>query len=153
MLKIRLQRVGRVHEPVFRLVLTDSKHGPKSGKVFEVLGSYDARQSEKAQINGEQALHWLSKGAQASDTAHNLLIKLGILKGTKRNVIPAKVIAAAKAPKEVPAPTLAESEVGAPTSAEQNVGAEPEPQVEATPVPTPEAAPADEPVESKDEVV
>jgi small subunit ribosomal protein S16 len=139
MLKIRLQRVGRVHEPVFRLVLTDSKNGPKSGKVLEVLGSYDARQSEKAQINGEQALHWLSKGAQASDTAYNLLVKLGILKGTKRNVIPAKVIAAAKAPKEVPAPAAPIAETA--------------PAPEIAPEPTPEAAPADEPVESKDEVV
>ena len=31
MLMIRLQRVGRVHEPTFRVVLVDSKRGPKSG--------------------------------------------------------------------------------------------------------------------------
>ena len=37
MLIIRLQRVGRVHEPSFRIVLTDSKFGPKSGKAVEVL--------------------------------------------------------------------------------------------------------------------
>ncbi|MFZ2523132.1 MAG: 30S ribosomal protein S16 [Minisyncoccia bacterium] len=43
MLKIRLQRVGRKHEPVFRLVLTDSKNSTKSGKYLENLGNYDAR--------------------------------------------------------------------------------------------------------------
>ncbi|KKP80043.1 MAG: hypothetical protein UR80_C0040G0004 [Parcubacteria group bacterium GW2011_GWB1_35_5] len=45
---IRLQRVGRKHEPVFRLVLTDSKNGPKSGKFLEILGSYDTRRKDDA---------------------------------------------------------------------------------------------------------
>ena len=43
MLMIRLQRVGRKHEPVFRLVLTDSKNSTKSGRFLEVLGSYSPK--------------------------------------------------------------------------------------------------------------
>ena len=50
MLMIRLQRVGRKNEPVFRVVLTDSKNGPKSGKFLEVLGSYDSRRAEKPKL-------------------------------------------------------------------------------------------------------
>ena len=98
MLMIRMQRVGRVHEPVFRLVLTDSKNGPKSGKFKEILGSYDARRAENAQVTGERVNYWVSKGAKLSDTAHNLLVKKGIIVANKRNVLPKGVILKAKAP-------------------------------------------------------
>jgi len=37
MLKIRLQRIGRKNEAAFRLVVTDSKNGPQSGKFLEIL--------------------------------------------------------------------------------------------------------------------
>ena len=54
MLKIRLQRVGRIHEPKFRLVLTDSKNATRSGKSLEILGNYDSRQGENAVFNTER---------------------------------------------------------------------------------------------------
>jgi len=56
MLMIRLQRVGRKHEPVFRLVLTDSKNGPKSGKFLEILGSYDTRRKDDAVFKIEKII-------------------------------------------------------------------------------------------------
>ncbi len=120
MLIIRLQRVGRVHEPSFRIVLTDSKFGPKSGKSVEVLGSYDARKGKGTNhVDGEKVKYWISKGAQVSDTVHNYLVSEKILTGKKINVLPknkiinakkvleekAKAEAAAKAPK--PAPEVA----------------------------------------------
>ena len=71
MLIIRLQRVGRVHEPSFRIVLTDSKNGPKSGKYLKNLGWYDSRTKNKAeQLDTEAIKHWISKGAKLSDTLH-----------------------------------------------------------------------------------
>ena len=91
MLMIRLQRVGRKHEPVFRLVLTDSKNGPKSGKAVEVLGSYDARKGKGTNhVDGEKVKYWISKGAQVSDTVHNFLVKEKIIEGKKKNVLPKK---------------------------------------------------------------
>ncbi|MCR4306566.1 MAG: 30S ribosomal protein S16 [Candidatus Yonathbacteria bacterium] len=89
MLKIRLQRVGRKHDPSFRLVLTDSKNGPQSGKFLEVLGSYNARFG-KPEIKGDRVIYWVSKGAQVSDTVHNLLINEKIIEGKKINVLPRK---------------------------------------------------------------
>lgn len=127
MLIIRLQRVGRVHEPTFRIVLTDSKFGPKSGKPVEVLGSYDARKGKgNNHVDGEKVKYWISKGAQVSDTVHNFLVDQKILTGKKINVLPknkiinakkakeeaAKAEAAAKAPKPesvVEAPVVAET--------------------------------------------
>ena len=85
MLKIRLQRIGRVHEPSFRLVLTDSKNSTKSGRFKEVLGSYDPRKSTDS-LHGERIKYWLSMGANPTDTVHNLLVKHRIINAKKVNV-------------------------------------------------------------------
>jgi len=89
MLKIRLKRVGRKHDPSFRLVVLESQRGPKSGDYVENLGSYNARTDEKT-IHADRVKHWISVGAQPSDTAHNLLVELGIITGKKVNVLPKK---------------------------------------------------------------
>jgi small subunit ribosomal protein S16 len=102
---IRLQRVGRKHEPVFRLVVTDSKNGPKSGKYIEVLGSYDPRTENKLeQFNMEKIKNYMSKGAKLSDTVHNFLVSKKAISGKKINALPKK-----KPIKK------AEAEAGAPT--------------------------------------
>ncbi len=88
---IRLQRVGRVHEPTFRLVLTDSKNGPKSGKYLEVLGSYDPRRENKLeQFDTDKIKYWISKGAKLSDTVHNYLVSKKLIAGKKINALPKK---------------------------------------------------------------
>ena len=92
MLKIRLQRVGRRHEPSFRLVLTDSKNSTKSGRFKEVLGSYDPRHGGAGSRESNDSLHaerikyWLSNGANPTDTVHNLLVKHRIINAKKINV-------------------------------------------------------------------
>lgn len=91
MLMIRLQRVGRKHEPTFRLVLTDSKNGPKSGKYLEVLGSYDSRLDNKIeQFKAERIKEHISKGAKLSDTVHNFLVSKKVITGKKVNALPKK---------------------------------------------------------------
>ena len=85
MLKIRLQRVGRRHEPNFRLVLTDSKNSTKSGRFKENLGSYDPRKSNDS-LNAERIKYWLSQGALPTDTVHNLLVKHKVINAKKINV-------------------------------------------------------------------
>ena len=105
MLMIRLQRVGRVHEPKFRVVLTDSKNGPKSGKYVEVLGSYDARiKNEAKQFDVEKIKYWISKGAKLSDTLHNFLVHEKVISGKKVNALPKKTPLKKDAPAEVAAP-------------------------------------------------
>lgn len=90
MLMIRLQRVGRKHEPVFRLVLTDSKNGPKSGKFLEILGSYDARRGEKAEFKTDRVKELMAQGAKLSGTVHNILVERKVIEGKKINVLPKK---------------------------------------------------------------
>lgn len=91
MLKIRLQRVGRKNEPSFRVVLVDSKMGPKSGKALEVLGSHDFREGKgNNSLKADKIKYWVSKGAQVSETMHNLLVAEKIITGKKINVLPKK---------------------------------------------------------------
>lgn len=89
MLKIRLQRVGRKHEPTFRVVLTDSKNSTKSGRFTEILGSYDPRKKTEV-FAGDRIKEWMGKGAQVSGTLHNLLVSHKIIDGKKLNVLPHK---------------------------------------------------------------
>jgi small subunit ribosomal protein S16 len=104
MLKIRLQRTGRTNDPSYRVVVTEHTNGPKSGRAVESLGSYNPKTKERI-LNSERITYWLSKGAQASGTMHNMLVSAGIISGKKVNVLPKKTVpkkeeaAAAEAPK------------------------------------------------------
>ncbi|MEX0924676.1 MAG: 30S ribosomal protein S16 [Candidatus Paceibacterota bacterium] len=89
MLSIRLQRIGRKGIPAHRVVVQDSHQSPKSGRVVEILGSYDPRKDAPV-IDSERASYWLSNGAQASGTVYNLFVDLGLVKGGKKNVLPKK---------------------------------------------------------------
>ena len=101
MLMIRLQRVGRKHEPTFRVVLVDSKRGPKSGQALEVLGNHDTRKAkQQSQVNADRVKYWISKGAQLSDTMRNLLITKKIITGKKVNALPKKRPIKKEAPEE-----------------------------------------------------
>lgn len=86
---IRLQRVGRTNDPSFRVVVTDSKNGPKSGKFLEIVGSHNPK-TEATTIDAERVKHWLAHGAQPSGTLRNLLITQKIIDGKKVNVLPRK---------------------------------------------------------------
>jgi small subunit ribosomal protein S16 len=89
MLMIRLQRTGRKNDASFRVVLTDSKNAAKSGKFKEILGSY-APKSGEVIFKADRIKHWMSFGAQASDTVHNFLVHQKIVEGKKKNVLSKK---------------------------------------------------------------
>lgn len=132
MLKIRLQRIGRKNEPSFRLVVTESQNSTKSGKSLEVLGSHDFRKTNTI-LHKDRIVYWMSKGAQVSDTAHNLLVSNKIINDKKRNVLPKKTYTA---------PVVEEVKVEAP-KVEAPKAEEPAAKVEETVVEAPqEEAPA-----------
>lgn len=89
MLKMRLQRVGRRNDPSYRVVVTDSRTGPKSNKHVDLLGSYSPKLNH-VQIDGERAKDWIKKGVQVSDTVHNILVGQKLIDGKKINVLPRK---------------------------------------------------------------
>lgn len=114
MLKIRLQRVGRVNIPTFRVVVTDSKNSTKSGRSLEVIGTFDPVNNVK-EIKTDRVKHWMNHGAKLSDTVHNWLIEKKVIPGKKVNALPKKkpiVKADAKkdaAPAAAPATPAAEA--------------------------------------------
>jgi len=79
MVRIRLRRVGSKHQPSFRLVAID-REAPRDGRFLELLGQYNPR-TEPATILVEEArvLHWLSQGAQPSESVAKLLSQVGTL--------------------------------------------------------------------------
>lgn len=89
MLMVRFQRAGRKNDPAFRIVVTEKRSKPVSGGL-EIVGSYHPK-TKHTVLNTERILYWLSKGAQASPTLHNLLIAKGVLTGKKVNVVRAPV--------------------------------------------------------------
>ena len=73
MLAIRLQRLGAKKRPFFRVVVIDS-HASRDGRALEVLGHYNPKTvPEIFEFKRERFEHWLSHGAQLSDTVRTLL--------------------------------------------------------------------------------
>ena len=71
--RLRLKRTGKKKQPSYRVVAVDSRK-PRDGRVLEIIGTYDPRQEPSAiSIANERAVHWLSHGAQPSDTVSKLL--------------------------------------------------------------------------------
>ncbi|MBI4224983.1 MAG: 30S ribosomal protein S16 [Candidatus Sungbacteria bacterium] len=85
MLVIRLQRVGRKNDPAYRMVVGERRSKPQSNGM-EVLGSYHPKTKETI-LKNDRILHWMSKGAQVSDTAYNMLVSKGVVSGKKRSVV------------------------------------------------------------------
>tara|TARA_B100000745_G_scaffold300564_1_gene255356 strand:- start:41556 stop:41963 length:408 start_codon:yes stop_codon:yes gene_type:complete len=89
MLKIRLQRTGRKNDPSYRVVVTEHTRGPKSEKHVDRVGFYNPKTKEQ-NLSEEKIKHWISVGAQASGTVHNMLVKAGIVDADTINVLPQK---------------------------------------------------------------
>lgn len=87
MLMIRLQRVGKKKLSSYRLIISEKARDTKD-VYLELLGTYDPHAKENQfKPNAERINYWLSKGAQASTTIHNLLVSAGIVKGKKEKSV------------------------------------------------------------------
>lgn len=84
MLKLRLKRIGRKHDPSFRVVVTESS-GPPQGAYLESVGFYNAN-LKQLKLNGERMKYWLAHGAQPTDVVHNLMVKEGVIESAKKAV-------------------------------------------------------------------
>jgi small subunit ribosomal protein S16 len=63
--KIRLQRFGKKHQPTYRIVVIDSRR-QRDGKVLDTLGHYDPLHKDSFALNVERLQFWLARGAQMS---------------------------------------------------------------------------------------
>lgn len=81
MLVIRLQRIGKKHQPSFRIVVSE-RRSKLGGPPVEDLGAYNP-QTKAMAVDKEKVAHWIKVGAKATPTVHNLLVKAGAIVGPK----------------------------------------------------------------------
>src|SRR5437016_14063152 len=125
---IRLRREGALNRPYFKIVVTD-KRSPRDGKFIEMVGTYDPKKAgNNSTLKLDRIEHWISKGAQPSDTVRSLIKKI-------KNPEAAAKKAAAKAakkpaPKPAPAPAPVETEPAEPAAPTPPIASEPAPPAE-----------------------
>lgn len=77
--RIRMKRLGRAHNPFYRVCATDHR-APRDGRVIEELGYYDPMVKEtdaRAILNGDRIEYWMSVGALPSHKCGVLIKKYG----------------------------------------------------------------------------
>ena len=75
--KIRLRRVGKVHMPYYRIVVTDSRT-KRDGRFIEQIGKYHPKDDPSyIEVDSDRAQYWLGVGAQPSDPVKAILQKTG----------------------------------------------------------------------------
>ena len=78
--KMRLKRMGKKRNPIYRIVVADAR-SPRDGRNIDEIGLYDPNQEPcVVKIDEVAAKDWLSKGAQPTDTVARLLKNAGIEK-------------------------------------------------------------------------
>jgi small subunit ribosomal protein S16 len=76
--KIRLARHGSKKNPIYRVVVADSRV-PRDGRTIEEIGKYNPQlEPSLIDIDTERAQLWLSRGAQPTDTVRKLLRVAGV---------------------------------------------------------------------------
>ena len=73
--RIRLTRVGAHKQPSYRVVVADSRFA-RDGRFLEQLGTYNPRVAAHGlSLKLDRVKHWLSHGAQPSETVGHLILK------------------------------------------------------------------------------
>ena len=73
--RIRMKRVGTKNTPVYRIVVADNR-SPRDGKFIEEIGTYQPlKKDTNFTLKLDRAEHWMSKGAQPSDTVRSFIKK------------------------------------------------------------------------------
>ena len=92
-LKLRLQRHGKKRSPFYHIVAADSR-APRDGKFVEKVGTYNPNVNPAIiDLDFERALHWLTVGAQPTDTCRAILSYKGVMymnhlnKGVKKGAM------------------------------------------------------------------
>ena len=114
MLAIKLQRIGKKHQPSYRFVVAVKKSKMAAPPV-EDLGAYNPF-TKAANLNKERVAHWIKMGAQPTVTVHNLLVQQGVISGKALPVKMKKAAPKEATPAAAAAPEAATPETGAPAA-------------------------------------
>jgi small subunit ribosomal protein S16 len=71
--RMRLTRVGSKKNPIYRVVVADSR-SPRDGRFIEIVGQYNPQTDPSTiELDEDKVRDWLGKGAQPSGTVARLL--------------------------------------------------------------------------------
>jgi len=100
---IRLRREGARNRPYYKVVVADSR-SPRDGKFIEIIGTYDPKKPDhNSTLKLDRIDHWISQGAQPSDTVRSL-----IKKNKKQAESAAPEVAPSATPEATPPAAVAE---------------------------------------------
>jgi small subunit ribosomal protein S16 len=78
MVRIRLRRVGSKGQPSYRIVIAN-KEAPRDGAFMEIVGFYNPRTNPTTlSFKEDRIYHWMSKGAQPSESVAMLFASSGL---------------------------------------------------------------------------
>ena len=76
--RMRLTRVGSKKNPIYRVVVADSR-SPRDGRFIEIVGRYNPQTDPSTiELDEERVKDWIGKGAQPSDAVAKLIKAAGI---------------------------------------------------------------------------
>ncbi len=78
MVKLRLRRVGKKKQPVYKIVAAHSE-SPRDGKFLEAIGTYHPRENPAGiEFKETRLFYWLKRGGQATETVLGLMKQKGL---------------------------------------------------------------------------
>ena len=118
MLAIKFKRIGKKGQASFRVIVSE-KRSKVNGRFTADIGWYNSR-TDQFNVKGDLAKDWILKGAQPTDSVHNLLVKAGIIVGAKKPVHKKAAPKTEEAKSAVPVEASSASEVSVTTAPAQN---------------------------------
>ncbi|EHK87289.1 30S ribosomal protein S16 [Saccharomonospora azurea] len=71
--KIKLQRLGKIRAPYYRIVVADARTR-RNGRAIETIGKYHPKQEPSfIEVDSERAQYWLKVGAQPTEPVQRIL--------------------------------------------------------------------------------
>lgn len=78
--KIRLTRMGKKRNPIYRIIVADSR-APRDGRFIDEIGTYDPNTDPSTyKVDEEKAKKWLADGAQPTEVVGKIFKLAGIEK-------------------------------------------------------------------------
>lgn len=78
MVKLRLRREGKKKQPIYRIVVADSRSS-RTGKYIQAIGFYNPLLNPMVvELNEAKLFAWLKRGARPTDTMRSLLQRKGL---------------------------------------------------------------------------
>ena len=78
--KIRLRRMGQKKNPIYRIVVSDSR-SPRDGKFIDEIGTYNPNTDPSTfKVDEEAAKKWIANGAQSTEVVGKIFKLAGITK-------------------------------------------------------------------------